>query len=72
MVKYDNKERNSNLQTKVSEYLNTGEVSEWAIDDVALVSELGIIEVPSSASGYQPTEVVTKEAAASTISNLFN
>jgi len=72
MVNFDNKERNSNLQTKVSEYLNTGEVSEWAVDDVALVSELGIIESPSSANGYQPTELVTKEAAASTLSNLFN
>lgn len=42
LTQYDNKKRNENLQVKVEEYLNTGGIDEWSVDNIAFVSDLGI------------------------------
>lgn len=70
LVRFENKKRNDNFQTKISKHLITKGISDWAADDIALVSELGIFN--NNGLDFKPNTFVTKEAAAFAVFKLQN
>jgi len=68
MVAYDDKKLNEGLTDSLSAYKDSGELATWADDQMALMVELGIVQI--SERGILPQDTVTKEMAASIIKKI--
>lgn len=68
MVAYDNKKLNEGLTENLAGYRDSNELATWADDQMALMVELGIVQI--SERGILPQDTVTKEMAASIIKKI--
>ncbi len=68
MVAYDDKKLNEGLTDSLSAYNDSDELATWADDQMALMVELGVVQI--SERGILPQDTVTKEMAASIIKKI--
>lgn len=65
MVAYDDKKLNDGLTENLAAYNDSDQLATWADDQMALMVELGVVQI--SERGILPQDTVTKEMAASII-----
>ncbi len=68
MVSYDKKKLNDDLTSELTVYSDRDLLADWASDEMALMIELGVVQVGER--GILPQDTVTKEMAASIIKKI--
>lgn len=68
MIAYDNKKVNEGLTDSLTAYRDNEDLAGWAADEMALMIELGVVQVGDR--GILPQDTVTKEMAASIIKKI--
>jgi len=68
MIAYDNKKVNEGLTDTLTAYRDNEDLAGWAADEMALMIELGVVQVGDR--GILPQDTVTKEMAASIIKKI--
>lgn len=70
LIKYEKAKTDSALVARLNKYPDSKQVAGWAVGNVAMVNELGIMQ--GDARGFRPLDYITREEAARVMKRIYN